>query len=107
MSRFIWESIDHSKDSKGHGSQSEAETVEEWESLTLRVMYSCSRIWELVKSVLCDDSPEGHLPEELEELDFGTKDVLSYSFRAVHESRYNLSVGSQFIICHTDHLRVT
>jgi hypothetical protein len=50
---------------------------------------SCSRIWEAVKEVLCNDSPEGHLPVDLDEDDaFDTKDVLSYSFRAVHESRY-------------------
>ncbi|KAH8801530.1 HEAT repeat protein-like protein [Xylogone sp. PMI_703] len=85
--RLIWESIDHSKDSKGHSSQPEEDTIEEWQSLTLRAMYSCSQIWEIVKNVLCDDSPEGHLPEELEGLEnVGTKDVLSYSFRAIHES---------------------
>jgi hypothetical protein len=50
---------------------------------------SCSRIWEAVKEVLCNDSPEGHLPVDLDEDDaFDTKDVLSYSFRAVHESRF-------------------
>jgi hypothetical protein len=39
--------------------------------------------------VLCNDSPEGHLPQDLDEIDVvDTKDVLSYSFRAVHESRY-------------------
>ncbi|RFU34981.1 hypothetical protein B7463_g1379, partial [Scytalidium lignicola] len=85
--RLIWESIDYSKDSKGHRSQTEEETVEEWDSLALRAMYSCCQIWENVKKVLCDKSPEGHLPEELEELEkVGTKDVLSYSFRAIHES---------------------
>lgn len=37
--------------------------------------------------MLCDDSPEGHLPEEMEEIEgLDTKDLLSYSFRAVHES---------------------
>ncbi|KAK5664241.1 hypothetical protein OQA88_458 [Cercophora sp. LCS_1] len=45
------------------------------------------RIWVAVKHVLCDDSPEGHLPEEMEEIEgLDTKDLLSYSFRAVHES---------------------
>jgi len=52
-------------------------------------VYGCfSRIWLAVKHVLCDDSPEGHLPEEMEEIEgLDTKDLLSYSFRAVHESR--------------------
>jgi len=41
-----------------------------------------------VKDVLCNDSPEGHLPEDLEDVNsIDTKDVLSYSFRAIHESR--------------------
>ncbi|KAK0621320.1 putative death-receptor fusion protein-domain-containing protein [Bombardia bombarda] len=53
-----------------------------------RRIFDCSkRIWLTVKHVLCDDSPEGHLPEELEEIaGLDTKDLLSYSFRAVHES---------------------
>lgn len=39
--------------------------------------------------MLCNDSPEGHLPDDLDEVDtVDTKDVLSYSFRAVHESRF-------------------
>jgi hypothetical protein len=49
---------------------------------------ACLGIWEAVRDVLCNDSPEGHLPQELDELDvIDTKDILSYSFRAVHESR--------------------
>ncbi|KAK3322123.1 putative death-receptor fusion protein-domain-containing protein [Apodospora peruviana] len=52
-----------------------------------RIFDCCKRIWLAVKHVLCDDSPEGHLPEEMEEIDgLDTKDLLSYSFRAVHES---------------------
>lgn len=48
----------------------------------------CERVWSAVRDILCDDSPEGHLPQELEEIDgLDTKDVLSYSFRAIHESR--------------------
>lgn len=47
-----------------------------------------SRIWTVVKEVLCNDSPEGNLPNGIDEVDtIDTKDVLSYSFRAVHESR--------------------
>ncbi|KAH8890911.1 hypothetical protein GQ53DRAFT_841869 [Thozetella sp. PMI_491] len=52
-----------------------------------RVFEGCQRVWLTVRHVLCDDSPEGHLPEELEEIEgLDTKDLLSYSFRAVHES---------------------
>ncbi|KAK3375057.1 putative death-receptor fusion protein-domain-containing protein [Podospora didyma] len=52
-----------------------------------RIVDCAKRIWLAVKHVLCDDSPEGHLPEELEDIEgLDTKDLLSYSFRAVHES---------------------
>lgn len=52
-----------------------------------RILGLCSRIWDAVSYVLCDDSPEGHLPEELEETEgLDTKSLLSYSFRATHES---------------------
>lgn len=57
--------------------------------LQRRIFEYSRRIWLTVKDILCDDSPEGHLPEELEEVEgLDTKDLLSYSFRAVHESRY-------------------
>ncbi|KAF5018056.1 hypothetical protein F66182_9980 [Fusarium sp. NRRL 66182] len=47
----------------------------------------CERVWAAVRDILCDDSPEGHLPQELEQVDgLDTKDVLSYSFRSVHEA---------------------
>ncbi|KAM5351554.1 hypothetical protein ACJ41O_004277 [Fusarium nematophilum] len=47
----------------------------------------CERVWAAVRGILCDDSPEGHLPQELEEVDgLDTKDILSYSFRSVHEA---------------------
>ncbi|KAL5612823.1 hypothetical protein BROUX41_004096 [Berkeleyomyces rouxiae] len=50
------------------------------------IAFGC-RIWELVSDILCDNSPEGFLPDDLEEVDgIGTKDVLSFSFRSVDES---------------------
>ncbi|KAH9900343.1 putative death-receptor fusion protein-domain-containing protein [Xylariomycetidae sp. FL2044] len=58
-----------------------------------RMIQACQRIWETVRHVLCDDSPEGHLPEELEDVQgLDTKDLLSYSFRAIHESSNLLRV---------------
>lgn len=52
------------------------------------IVSCCQRTWLCVKDVLCDDSPEGHLPQDLEEMDgLGTKELLSYSFRATHDSR--------------------
>lgn len=52
-------------------------------------LFECyKRSWISVKDILCDDSPEGHLPQDLEEFDgLDTKGLLSYSFRAAHESR--------------------
>ena len=65
------------------------EQLEQLNEVYRRVLGCSKRIWAAVKHVLCDDSPEGHLPEEMEEIEgLDTKDLLSYSFRAVHESRY-------------------
>ncbi|GAP87413.1 putative heat repeat protein [Rosellinia necatrix] len=52
-----------------------------------RAILYCRRVWLTVQHILCDDSPEGHLPEELQQVEgLDTKDLLSYSFRAIHES---------------------
>ncbi|KAI3337391.1 hypothetical protein HD806DRAFT_543046 [Xylariaceae sp. AK1471] len=52
-----------------------------------RAILCCRRVWRAVRHILCDDSPEGHLPEELQQIEgLDTKDLLSYSFRAIHES---------------------
>lgn len=55
-----------------------------------RTVLVCERIWEEVKPVLCVDSPEGHTDEPVEDLNVGPKDILSYSWRALRESRYAL-----------------
>ncbi|KAG5982632.1 hypothetical protein E4U55_001645 [Claviceps digitariae] len=61
--------------------------VDDASRLQLDIVSCCERAWRAVRDILCDDSPEGHLPQELEEVDgLDTKDLLSYSFRAVHES---------------------
>ncbi|KAI0383072.1 putative death-receptor fusion protein-domain-containing protein [Hypomontagnella monticulosa] len=77
--RYIWGSISGVK-----FSETDLKTLEELQD---RAITCCQRIWQTVRHVLCDDSPEGHLPEELEEVEgLDTKDLLSYSFRAIHES---------------------
>ena len=59
-----------------------------WNSLQLRMLKSCKRTWKVVRDILCNDSPEGHLPSDVDKVDsVDSKDVLSYSFRATHESR--------------------
>jgi hypothetical protein len=64
------------------------EKMEAVRELQSRAVACCERAWDAVKHILCDDSPEGHLPHELEDVaGLDTKDILSYSFRAVHESR--------------------
>ncbi|CAN6639216.1 tRNA (32-2'-O)-methyltransferase regulator Trm732p [Trichomonascus vanleenenianus] len=61
----------------------------------------CLSTWDLVKDILCHDSPEGNLPEDLDlvalpelEHKFGplTQVVSSYSWRAVKESASMLRV---------------
>jgi hypothetical protein len=87
MCSLVWESIDLTTDFK---SLLDKQTVcKEWEILQELILSLCSRIWTVVRDVLCNDSPEGHLPQDLDDINtVDTKDVLSYSFRAVHESRY-------------------
>ncbi|KAJ0314936.1 hypothetical protein COL5a_012176 [Colletotrichum fioriniae] len=64
-----------------------ASEMEAMATLQNRIVKCCQRIWAAVRDILCDDSPEGHLPQELEDLEgLDTKDLLSYSFRAIHES---------------------
>jgi hypothetical protein len=65
-----------------------ASELDEARKLQLEIISGCERAWEAVRDILCDDSPEGHLPQDLEEVDgLDTKGLLSYSFRAIHESR--------------------
>ena len=79
--RFVWQAASEMR--------FEPDEIQAFGALEERVVACCERVWAVVQDILCDDSPEGHLPEELEDVDgLNTKDVLSYSFRAIHESRY-------------------
>ncbi|CAD6505358.1 BgTH12-00849 [Blumeria graminis f. sp. triticale] len=52
-----------------------------------RIVDLCCQIWISVGHILCNDSPEGHIPEEDFESEVtDSKNILSYSFRAIHES---------------------
>ncbi|KAL1888739.1 hypothetical protein Sste5346_009365 [Sporothrix stenoceras] len=58
-------------------------------AIQARIVQSCERIWHIVKHVLCDDSPEGHIPDDLEDQgvsNLDSKDLLSFSFRSINES---------------------
>lgn len=47
------------------------------------------RCWEIVKPILCNDAPEGYaLDEGEEDAGINTKDLLSYCWRTLKESRY-------------------
>ncbi|TPX10842.1 uncharacterized protein E0L32_008231 [Thyridium curvatum] len=62
-------------------------------ALQERIVSSCKRVWDMVRHVLCDDSPEGHLPQDMEDVEgLDTKDLLSYSFRAIHESSTTMRI---------------
>src|SRR3569833_2610606 len=77
--RYIWEVLSQDR-------YSEAD-IHRLQALEGRIVLSCQRIWDIVKDVLCDDSPEGLLPQEMEDIiGLGTKDLLSYAFRAIIES---------------------
>jgi hypothetical protein len=89
-SSFVWIAVDFTKDFglNGDGAQHLESSLQD---ILQRIVYSCLRVWRAVRDILCNDSPEGHLPQELDEVDVvDTKDILSYSFRAIHESRYVL-----------------
>ena len=69
--------------------ESPADAGDAWKKLTERLILTFDNVWVAVKQILCFDSPEGHVPEEAEEddLDIGVKDALSFSWRALKESR--------------------
>ncbi|RMY13810.1 hypothetical protein D0868_01798 [Hortaea werneckii] len=54
-------------------------------------------IWDVVRPTLCNDAPEGYLPEAmLETPDVSTKDTLSYCWRALKEA--SLLLGALLLI---------
>ncbi|KAJ0118339.1 hypothetical protein J7T55_009122 [Diaporthe amygdali] len=73
--RYMWEVLLHPR-------YSEAQ-LQLLAAPQTRIVDLCTRIWDAVSYVLCDDSPEG---KELEDEDVDSKGLLSYSFRAIHES---------------------
>ncbi|KAI1117099.1 putative death-receptor fusion protein-domain-containing protein [Nemania sp. NC0429] len=77
--RYIWSSLT--------SIQFDEQSLVTLDGLQDRAICYCRRVWQAVQHILCDDSPEGHLPEELQQIEgLDTKDLLSYSFRAIHES---------------------
>jgi hypothetical protein len=62
-----------------------------WYGLHQRIYPVLEAIWGCVEQVLAADAPEGFVPDEFE-LDTSTKDVLSYSWRALKEASALLRV---------------
>lgn len=57
------------------------------------MLKSLDDVWHCVRGILCNDAPEGHIPDELDEdVELDTKDVLSYSWRALKEARFVLQL---------------
>jgi hypothetical protein len=44
------------------------------------------QVWDVVKPILCNDAPEGYLPEDFEESSDSSKQTLSYCWRALKEA---------------------
>ncbi|KAI0389979.1 hypothetical protein F5Y17DRAFT_446624 [Xylariaceae sp. FL0594] len=85
---YIWGSIS--------GTELDAVRLAALDEFQNRAILGCRRIWGAVRHILCDDSPEGHLPEELQQVEgLDTKDLLSYSFRAIHESSNLMRIIAQ------------
>lgn len=58
-----------------------------YSQLHTRIERLLQHVWEVVQPTLCDDAPEGHVPDEMDEMpDISTKDILSYCWRALKET---------------------
>lgn len=67
------------------------EGINKWRRVHKKVFTLCEQVWRLAQPSLCYDSPEGYMPTELEDEDdedMNTQTVMSYSWRAIKESRY-------------------
>lgn len=57
------------------------------QALFIRIYKCLHQTWSCVHDILCNDAPEGFVPDDVDEQsDIGTKDVLSYSWRALKEA---------------------
>ena len=60
----------------------------EYAQLLLRIGKVNESCWSRVRPILCNDAPEGFVFEEVEEdATFGTKDILSWAWRALKEAK--------------------
>jgi hypothetical protein len=62
-------------------------SIDSYPDLHQRVSRILEHVWAVVKPTLCDDAPEGHVPEDMDDApDISTKDILSYCWRALKEA---------------------
>lgn len=107
MISLVWDLVSPSTDFSGEPSRA----WEKWIDFTQRMVRSSSGIWKAVSGILCNDSPEGHLLDDIDESEaLDSKDILSYSFRAIHESRYVIHLSEQpvtisLLIIHSNLMR--
>lgn len=65
-----------------------------WTDMHSVLVLALQRVWTCVRDILCNDAPEGHVPDETsEDENMTTKDILSYSWRALKESRYATNIS--------------
>ncbi|KAF2497326.1 hypothetical protein BU16DRAFT_505602 [Lophium mytilinum] len=63
------------------------ECLDSWRNLHSRLYMSLHDVWNCVQDILCNDAPEGHVPDDVEaDSHITTKDILSYSWRALKEA---------------------
>ena len=64
------------------------EQPEPLQALYQRISRILHDVWTSVHDVLCNDAPEGYVPEDMEDANFvSTKDILSFCWRALREAR--------------------
>ncbi|KAH7359589.1 HEAT repeat protein-like protein [Pyrenochaeta sp. MPI-SDFR-AT-0127] len=85
------------------------ESFVKWKQLQKDVLSSIELLWSYIYQVLCADAPEGHVPDELEdEASVDTKEILSYSWRALKEASTLLRIIiSKAPIGHSDRIVVS
>lgn len=62
-------------------------TADMYPGLHDRVQALLQHVWKVVRPTLCDDAPEGHMPDEMDDVpDISSKDILSYCWRSLKEA---------------------
>jgi hypothetical protein len=77
-------------------------SASEMTEFCVQVQDPMSQVWEVVKPILCNDAPEGYLPEDFEESIDSSKQTLSYCWRALKEA--SLLMGTLISLVQDDML---